>query len=163
MTWDEACSDPFLAELPYKIELNEFGHPILLSPHNRNHSALQGIIQDLLRKHKEGGMVAQEAAVETAKGTRSADVAWMTIERWRDQADGASFSTAPQICIEVLSPTNSKAEMEEKRNLYFGAGADEVWICDLLGRMSFYRADSPDEIASNSQSIPEFPNHVELP
>ena len=48
---------------------------------------------------------------------------------------------APEICVEVLSPTNSLAEMNEKRALYFEAGAHEVWICGLDGKMEFYTPD----------------------
>ena len=45
---------------------------------------------------------------------------------------------APEICVEVLSPSNSEPEMNEKRALYFEAGAHEVWICDLDGKMEFH-------------------------
>mgnify|MGYP001313879954 CR=1 FL=1 len=37
---------------------------------------------------------------------------------------------APEICLEILSPSNSIVEMEMKRALYFEAGAREVWECD---------------------------------
>ena len=40
-----------------------------------------------------------------------------------------ALGRAPEICIEVLSLSNSPAEMNEKRDLYFEAGAHEVWIC----------------------------------
>ena len=33
-----------------------------------------------------------------------------------------ALERAPEICVEVLSPSNSKPEMEEKRALYFEAG-----------------------------------------
>ena len=36
-------------------------------------------------------------------------------------------------CIEIVSPSNSEAEIREKRALYFGVGATEVWICNLDG------------------------------
>jgi Uma2 family endonuclease len=36
------------------------------------------------------------------------------------------LTRAPEICIEILSPSNSAAEIAEKRVLYFDAGAAEV-------------------------------------
>ncbi|HLM57936.1 MAG TPA: Uma2 family endonuclease [Pyrinomonadaceae bacterium] len=35
---------------------------------------------------------------------------------------------APDIAVEVLSPSNTVREMEEKIDLYFGAGSRTVWI-----------------------------------
>jgi hypothetical protein len=47
------------------------------------------------------------------------------------------FELAPEICVEVLSPSNSAAEINEKLALYFDAGATEVWICNLDGPCPF--------------------------
>ncbi len=40
---------------------------------------------------------------------------------------------APEICIEVLSRSNSTKEIDEKRHAYLSAGAREVWIVDPEG------------------------------
>jgi Uma2 family endonuclease len=45
---------------------------------------------------------------------------------------------APEICVEIRSPGNSTAEMNEKRAHYFEAGEREVWIVDLTGQISFF-------------------------
>ena len=47
------------------------------------------------------------------------------------------LTSAPEICVEILSPSNTQPEINEKRALYFDAGATEVWICNLNGSMSF--------------------------
>ena len=44
---------------------------------------------------------------------------------------------APEICIEILSPDNTAKGIRERTALYFEAGAREVWICDLEGKMRF--------------------------
>jgi Uma2 family endonuclease len=41
---------------------------------------------------------------------------------------------APDLAIEVLSPTNTPGEMRRKREEYFGAGVALVWIVDPDGR-----------------------------
>jgi Uma2 family endonuclease len=60
---------------------------------------------------------------------------------------------APEVCVEVLSPSNSEPEMNEKRALYFEAGAHEVWICRRDGKMEFYTPD----LAGSSRLCPLFP------
>jgi Uma2 family endonuclease len=67
-----------------------------------------------------------------------------------------ALERAPEICVEVLSPSNSKPEMEEKRALYFEAGAQEVWICGLDGKMEFYTAD----LSAASRLCPMFPGQL---
>ena len=68
------------------------------------------------------------------------------------------LTRAPEICIEILSPSNTPAEINEKRALYFDAGAAEVWICNLDGSMSFLLG--PDHQAPTSALCPEFPDRI---
>jgi Uma2 family endonuclease len=51
---------------------------------------------------------------------------------------------APDLAVEVLSPTNTPAEMERKRREYFDAGVKLVWIVDPRAR-SVTSYTSPDE------------------
>ena len=50
---------------------------------------------------------------------------------------------APEICVEVVSPSNSEEEMVEKRRLYFEKGAKEVWIVSEAGTVSIYECSGP--------------------
>jgi Uma2 family endonuclease len=45
---------------------------------------------------------------------------------------------APPICVEIVSPSNTATQMEEKRALYFASGAKEVWVCERDGKMRFF-------------------------
>jgi Uma2 family endonuclease len=63
----------------------------------------------------------------------------------------------PEIVVEVLSGSNTRAGMEEKRRLYFEAGAREVWMCDPEGRLDFYSAAG--ELPA-SELMPSFPTVV---
>jgi Uma2 family endonuclease len=42
--------------------------------------------------------------------------------------DVTPFPQAPEICVEVRSPSNTDAEMAFKTRLFLQAGAVEVWI-----------------------------------
>ena len=60
----------------------------------------------------------------------------------------------PDICVEVVSPSNAAWQIEAKAALYFAAGAEEVWTGGLDGRMSFFRSDGPID---HSRLCPNFP------
>ncbi|MFB8790801.1 MAG: hypothetical protein U7123_18590 [Potamolinea sp.] len=47
--------------------------------------------------------------------------------------------------------------MEMKRNLYFEAKAEEVWLCAQQGKMSFYNKHSK---LDNSLLVPDFPKQI---
>jgi Uma2 family endonuclease len=89
------------------------------------------------------GQALPETPVLTADGVKVPDVTWISARYSREleARKPLVLERAPEICVEVLSPTNSSAEMNEKRALYFEAGAHEVWICGLDGKMEFYTPD----------------------
>ncbi|MES3630766.1 MAG: Uma2 family endonuclease [Longimonas sp.] len=157
-SWQDVCSDPSLHDLPYKIETNARGQ-IVMSPTHLKHGAFQSEIAGLLREQMPTGRVVTEAAVETEDGIKAADVAWFSSTRWKQVHDDYAASIAPEICVEVLSPANTDAEMQTRRALYFEAGADEVWLCDEEGALSFYTADG---LLESSHRVPSFPSTVSL-
>jgi Uma2 family endonuclease len=61
--------------------------------------------------------------------------------------------------VEVISSSNTADEMKEKRELYFEAGAKEVWICRSTGVMTFY--NSTGKLAQ-SVLFPSFPKKVKI-
>ena len=155
MRWDEARSHPGLQNLPFKIELDHFGR-VLMSPVSRLHSRYQYKIGTLLEKQL-GEEIAVEFLVETRLGARSPDVVWMSPAFVRLCVDDRS--RAPEICVEMQSPSNADAEMREKTALYFEQGAHEVWICDTVGQMHFFALDRQME---RSALAPGFPAHISL-
>jgi Uma2 family endonuclease len=159
MDWKEVTENPNLQDLPFKIELNEYGQ-IVMNPVKLSHSAYQGEIGNKLRAlAPDMGRILVECAVWTKKGTKVADVAWFTDERWAGQKGKPEASVAPELCIEVASISNSQREMTQKRKLYFEQGAMEFWFCDEYGFLSFYDASGKID---RSFLFPEFPNKVEI-
>jgi Uma2 family endonuclease len=156
--WTEILADPELAKLPYRIESDQYGH-ILMSPppafsHGRRQSSISSLLSDLLPQ----GLAITECPVSTAGGVKAVDVAWLAPHRPEILLDPLLLTSAPEICIEILSPSNSRAEIGDKRALYFDAGAAEVWICNLDGSLSFFLP--PDQELSASAICPSFPTHI---
>jgi len=155
LSWKEVCNDPNLQDLPYKIETNDRGQ-IVMSPTYAWHGRYAFRIAQQLERQLPDGVSSVETAIRTAKGTKVADAIWCTAERWAEIKDAYDVPVAPQICVEVRSPTNTDAEIDEKRRLYLGAGAEEVWICDEDGRLSFYDADGEIEASHRAPSRPRY-------
>lgn len=152
MNWQEVCEHPSLQNLPFKIELDQWGR-IVMSPAKVYHAVYQAEIAYALKFLLKKGRILTECAIATTKGTKVADVAWMSDERFLQVKHQAECSVAPEICVEVLSSSNTQDEMREKRQLYFEQGAIEVWICSEQGEMTFY---TPSSELAQSILIPEF-------
>ena len=160
LTWAEVCADRRLQGLPFKIELNRFNQIVLVSADSK-HSRIQGKIIRWLDHLMAGGEAFPELAVDTADNTKVPDVVWAsdgTLEAHRHELE-TSWSSAPELCVEVLSPTNTEDEINGKRALYFERGAREVWVCGLDGEMVFYE---PGGERSHSALCPDFPARVEV-
>jgi Uma2 family endonuclease len=158
MNWQEVCEHPSLKDLPFKIELDELGK-IIMSPVKIYHSILQGEIEYILRSLLKEGKTLPECAIKTSKGTKVADVAWVSSGLLAKIKDEIEASIAPEICVEIISTSNTKKEMAEKRQLYFDTGAKEVWLCNENGVMSFFNAEQQ---LTRSVLVPEFPERIEL-
>ena len=158
MNWQEVIKHPSLQNLPFKIELNEKGE-IVMNPVKVNHSIYQGEIAALMRSMREGGMVLAECAVWTKKGTKVADVAWASKQTLKVIKDQTECSIAPEVCVEVISYSNTDKEIRGKRKLYFDRGAKEVWICNKYGEITFY---NPKRKLKKSELFPNFPLKIEI-
>ena len=156
MKWEEVCINQQLQNLPFKIELNQWGQ-IVMSPVKVKHSFYQGRIQRLLESFLHTGEVMPECAINTADGVKVADVVWCSEERFTQIENEVSASIAPEICIEVKSDGNTIKEIDVKKTLYFAAGAIEVWLCNQEGKITFYR---PERELKQSLLVPDFPNEI---
>ena len=157
--WSLILADRRLAEMPYRIETNAYGHILMTPPASGSHSSKQGDISYRLRQLL-GGHSLPECPISTIDGVKSADVGWYSEERFAKVDGQQAFELAPEICVEVLSPSNSNAEMELKRHLYFEAGAKEVWFCEITGKMQFYLEQNIDLPQEDSQLCRSFPNKI---
>lgn len=157
MIWSEVLADKSLRNLPYKIELNGRGQ-IVMSPASNRHGLYQAEIVRHLQRLTRRGRVISECSVKTADGVKVADIAWMSSAFAKKHGLTTPYPTAPEVCVEVVSPSNSKLEIEEKITLYLAKGAHEMWVCDGQGQMTFH--DHSGEIAK-SKLFPRFPKKID--
>ena len=156
MTWQDVVDHPALDDLPFRIEQDAWGR-LLMSPTTNWHSFLQSRISRRLEEHL-GGTALPECSITTSEGTRVADVAWVPDSFAEEHGFPLAYSVAPPLCVEVRSPSNTDAEMEEKITLYLAKGAQEVWLCDLEGHVAFF---SHEGAVERSRLAPDFPARLD--
>ncbi len=159
--WDELLAAAELAKVEGRIETDRHGHIMMSPPPAPAHGSFQAELAHLLRTLIPHGRVLTECPISTADGVKAADVVWASSERLREVGNRSLFPHAPEICVEVLSPSNTEAEIAEKTALCFDAGAQEVWLCAADGAMSF-RTPGATGPAENSRLCPTFPKRIEL-
>lgn len=146
LRWAGVLEDPTLRNLPYRIELNKWGHIEMIPPASPRHMSIASSLVRLL-EDRLGGKAFTECAIVTSGGLRVADVVWCStafltrhIRIWEQWA--AAFEEAPELCIEVMSPSNTYGELQERVQLYLDAGAQEAWIVHSSGQVDVFGAEA---------------------
>ncbi len=156
MDWNDVLADPALRDLPYKIELNERGQ-IVMSPASNRHSLQQGDLAYLLRQGLPEGRVLPRCSIDTPLGVKVADVAWASDAFLETHGTRTPYEKAPEICVEMLAPSNTDAEMREKTMLYLAKGAREVWLCSTDGGLRFFGHEGE---RAASRLMPDAPRSI---
>lgn len=88
------------------------------------------------------------------------DVLWMSEARFNQHKhEDITFSIAPEICVEVVLPGIHADYFILKSHAYFANGAEEAWMSDLAGNLSFYNANGK---IAQSALIPAFPQQIKI-
>jgi Uma2 family endonuclease len=131
--------DPCFANVQGKVEIDIWGRVMMTPPPAYYHGIVQARLLAALRA-MGGGQEAAETPIATAAGVFIADVTWASYDFLHAHLDEIVLEKAPDICIEVVSPSNSRKELTEKRDAYLACGAREVWIvypqskrCEVFG------------------------------
>jgi Uma2 family endonuclease len=113
-------------------------------------SVLAHYLQAFGTQHKLG-----VAAVEVLfrlgpnQPARRPDIAFVAYDRWTTPTvlvdDPPEWEVVPNLAIEVVSPTNTAVEIQDKIQEYFSAGVQLVWVVYPRHRR-IYVYDSPTQI-----------------
>lgn len=143
--WREVVNSPYLRDLPFKLELNEDGKvEFAMSPATNRHSYWQFRIGVMLERAL-GGEALVECSILTSKGVKVADVVWCSPAFLTRHGYETPYTQAPELCIEVASPSNTADELAKKTRLYLEAGAVEVWIVREDGTVELYGPEGQRE------------------
>lgn len=122
------------------------------------HSLIQRNLRELLQQFAEpGSYVDTEVAFRPLPEHELwvADVAYLSAERFREADPEDNIRGAPDLVIEVLSPSNTAAEIYEKEQVCLANGAREFWVVDADRRQ--VKVSTPDGRTVTWQSGQEVP------
>ena len=96
-------------------------------------SELQAILREHINRNRLGRMFAEGLFRTRAnpQRVRRPDVAFLSAERWpldRPMPESPAFAIAPDLAIEVISPTDLADAVQETVEEYLRAGVRQVWI-----------------------------------
>jgi Uma2 family endonuclease len=118
------------------------GRVVCASPTSPEHGGTEGNFYFELRsfvlERKLGKVLVGEVGIYTGRDpdtVRAADVLYISSERLARRAKKGGFlDVAPDLVVEVLSPDDSDAEIEEKVAEYLACGVRLVWVADPATR-----------------------------
>jgi len=97
-------------------------------------AAVAEILRAHARKHRLGVVFAGDSGFILARSpdtVRGPDVAFVSRVRYEQSADTVrAFAGAPDLAVEVLSPSNTATGMHAKVADYLAAGTRRVWLVD---------------------------------
>ena len=109
------------------------GEAVAVTRPKARHYVIQVRLHDLLRERTPaGGFVGTELGFRPTPEyeLRVADVAYVSNERWQGLDPDDNLRGAPELVIEVLSPSNTAAGIYEKEQICLENGAREFWVVD---------------------------------
>ena len=110
------------------------GELVEVAPPLHKHYLVQSRLRRLLESAAgEAGEVGTEMPFRALPEYeyRVADVAFLLRERWAKIPPNGNLAGAPDLVMEVLSPSNTRAALREKGKLCLAHGSREFWIVDI--------------------------------
>jgi Uma2 family endonuclease len=147
--WQALAADP---ASPDYFELDQFGELILSPKPTTGHQRIASAIAWLLRSQL-GGEAVTEVSILTDRGVRVPDAVWMPSVRWIACKDQSPLEIVPDLCVEVLSPSNTRQEIEMKVGAYLRGGAHEVIVVGLRGEIEVFGPQGRREVSALGVSL----------
>jgi Uma2 family endonuclease len=101
------------------------------------HGFIEFLIANLLfnfvREHKLGRVVGGETGIYTSRNpdtVRGMDIAYISNERFAQASQSGFLDVAPELIVEVMSPSDRWLDIQEKLAEYFTIGVRLVWLVD---------------------------------
>lgn len=110
---------------------------------------LIGVLGDFVRRRNLGFVSGEQGMMRLFPGlVRIPDVAFASWDRFPNGrlSEEAIPSLAPDLAVEVLSESNTPAEMRLKIGEYFSAGVKRVWLVDPESRTVTVHSPSADTL-----------------
>jgi Uma2 family endonuclease len=145
-----------------KFELSAEGELIIVPPTSpesgwRNTELLTEV--NIWSRRDKTGIVFDSSTMFTMPNgaKRSPDVSWMTLEKWNavSERERQKFSrVVPDFVIELRSPSDYVADLQEKMTEYIENGVRLGWLIDPIERkVHIYRPGREAEVLENPEIL----------
>jgi Uma2 family endonuclease len=117
---------------------------------------LIGFLLDFVRPRKLGIVLGADSMFKLFGGNiRMPDVAFVPKNRFPDGLPkGPVWSIAPSLAVDVLSASNTVAEIDRNRGEFFASGVLLMWVIDPVSRtVTVYRPDGVPAISDQTQVL----------
>ena len=134
----------------------------MMSPSGWKHGQTVGILHTLLgghiRKNRLGEIFGAETGFRLAENpdtVRAPDIAFIAKKNLPEHEPQEGFwPGAPDLAIEVLSPSDRAGQVAEKIQAWLDAGVTQVWIVDpRLKTIAVYRSTSSAVLVAADQQL----------
>ena len=116
-----------------KAELID-GVMIVHSPASMEHDHIGGFMRGLMSFYSDakglGVVLGPDSLIHLAPGRRCAPDVFFIRQAHVPAPLPKEFDGVPELVVEVLSPSNRRYDLREKRQIYREAGVEEVWFID---------------------------------
>ncbi len=125
------------AQLPDEDQLHELdeGELITMAPAGGMHGRIENRISFVLNAFLEGRQLGEVLPSDTGfilrrnpDVVRSPDIAFLRMEKIRAIPEEGFIEAAPDLAIEVVSPSESATFLDRKIRQYLEAGTQVVWV-----------------------------------
>jgi Uma2 family endonuclease len=113
------------------------GRIVRMNPTGRSHAFVESNLSSALtlfvRQRKLGQVLVGEVGVFTRLDpdrVRAADIAFVSNERLSRTSSKGYLKVAPELVVEVISPTDRWQDVRQKLEEYFAIGVHRVWIVE---------------------------------
>lgn len=142
---------------PYELRHGEL---VQVPPPSRKHYLTQRRMQQFLSNAAgAAGEVGMEMPFRPLPEYEywQADVAFVSRTRWDQSPIEKHLDSAPDLVVEVLSPSNTAVEILDRRNICLENGSREFWLVDIeLRQVEVSTPDGRSITYKAGQSIPLF-------
>jgi Uma2 family endonuclease len=144
-------------ELRYELDegaLIEMTKP-RYDPHNRIVRNISRALDKYLDAHPIGDLLSADNLFVLGPATKRApDLSFMRTERMKAIQPGKDIEGAPDLAIEVLSPSDTAIAIRRKVKQYFHAGARMVWVVLPESReIEVWRENSGNQVLGESEFL----------
>ncbi|MCA9923327.1 MAG: Uma2 family endonuclease [Anaerolineales bacterium] len=126
-------------------------------PHGLIENLIAFFLTLFLRERKSGRVLTGEVGIYTQRQPdtiRAADVIYISEDRFQTLQSSGYLDVAPELVVEIMSPSNSWTEVHEKLSEYFAIDVKMVWVVDpQLEQIHVYRAVDQVKLLQKSDTL----------